>query len=86
MWPSKKNHTKENKKWEYIHKKIPRYSEEEIKNKIKAQNKDMEKARESLKNIENVDKQNIQELEKNSEEIKNCDKEIREYEKKKLMI
>ena len=46
----------------------------------------MEKARESLKNIENVDKQNIKELEKNSEEIKNCDKEIREYEKKKLMI
>jgi hypothetical protein len=36
LWSSKKNHTKENKKWEFIHRNKPKYSEEEIKKKIDA--------------------------------------------------
>jgi len=30
LWSSK-NHTKENKNWEFIHRNKPKYSEEEIK-------------------------------------------------------
>ena len=82
MWSSKKYHTKENKKWEYIHRNKSKYTEEEIKNKIDAENKDLESLRKVLENIVNGEKQNLEEIEKNSEQIKNCEKEIREYENK----
>jgi hypothetical protein len=78
----KKYHTKEYKKWEYIHRNKSKYTEEEIKNKIDAENKDLESLRKFLENIVNGEKQNLEEIEKNSEQIKNCEKEIREYENK----
>ena len=78
----KKYHTKENKKWEFIHRNKPKYTEEEIKNKIDAENKDLESLRKVLENMVNGEKQNLEGIEKNSEQIKNCEKEIREYENK----
>ena len=78
----KRYHTKENKKWEYIQRNKPKYTEEEIKIKIDAEKKDLEPLRKALQNILNGEKQNLKDLEKNSEKIKNCEKEIREYEKK----
>ena len=78
----KKNHTKEHKKWDFINKKKQVYSEEEIKSKIDAMNKDIELQKSYIKNLENSEKKTNQDLEKNSEKIKNCENEIREYKKK----